>query len=101
MLKIPNQIQIGGTTFDIEFIDRTGGNNMGRTNYASTHITIAKNVDMDVASESSMQGTFFHEIVHAILEELGEYDLSSDERFVQSFSTILNQFTQQMVKENK
>ena len=100
-IKIPNQIQIGGTTFNVEFVDRTGGNNMGSTDYAATRITIAQNVDMSTASKSSTQGTFFHELVHAILEEIGEYKLTSNERFVQSFSTILNQVTQQLIKENK
>lgn len=45
-IKIPNQLQIGGTTFEIEYVDRTGGHNMGQTDYAATKITIAKNVDM-------------------------------------------------------
>lgn len=53
------------------------------------------------ASESSMQGTFFHELVHAILEEIGEYKLTGNERFVQSFSTILNHVTQQLIDENR
>lgn len=99
-IKIPNRLQIGGTIFDIEFVERTGNTNMGRTDYSATQITIAKNVDMSPASKSSMQGTFFHEVVHAMLEELGEYNLSGDERFVQSLSTMINQITQQIVKEN-
>lgn len=99
-IKIPSQIQIGGTTFDIEYVDRTGGTSMGNTNYTTTKLTIANNVDTSIASDSSKQATFFHELVHAILGELGEYELNDNERFVQSFSTILNHVTQQLINEN-
>ena len=100
-MQIPKEIKIGGENFTVEFVDRTGGNSMGSTDYAATHITIAKNVDMTPTSKSSMQGTFFHELVHAMLEELGEYKLNANERFVQSFSSILNQVTQQIVEYNE
>jgi hypothetical protein len=69
-IKIPNQLQIGGTTFDIEYVDRTGGHNMGQTDYAATKITIAKNVDMSPASESSMQGHFFMNLFMRYLKKL-------------------------------
>ena len=42
-------------------------------------------------SKSKIEQTFFHELVHAILDELGELDLSKNERFVDSFSTLLHQ----------
>jgi Zn-dependent peptidase ImmA (M78 family) len=42
--------------------------------------------------EESQEQTLFHEVVHAILDDIGERDLSSNERFVQSFSLLMRQF---------
>lgn len=43
-------------------------------------------------SESSIELTVYHEIVHAILDTLGEHDLSQNEKFVKKFSMLLHQF---------
>jgi len=42
--------------------------------------------------EESQEQTLFHEVVHAILDEIGERDMSSNEKFVQSFSLLMRQF---------
>ncbi len=46
----------------------------------------------------SIDQTLYHEVVHAILDTLGYCELSSDETFVHSFSTLLHQF--EMTKTN-
>ena len=40
----------------------------------------------------SIKQVFFHEIVHALLSETGDQELSSDERFVDAFSKQLCTF---------
>ena len=42
--------------------------------------------------KDSMEQTLYHEVVHAILDELGYSKLSRDETFVQGFSLLLHQF---------
>lgn len=44
-----------------------------------------------VISQERSEQAFFHELVHAILDEMGEVKLSKNERFVDSFSTLLHQ----------
>jgi len=36
--------------------------------------------------------TLYHEVIHSILDTMGEYELSKNETFVQNFSVLLHQF---------
>lgn len=40
----------------------------------------------------SLKQVFFHEIVHAILDEIGQFDLNDNEVFVEAFSKQLCTF---------
>lgn len=42
--------------------------------------------------QDSKDQTMYHEITHAILDDIGRPDLSKDENFVNAFSTLLHQF---------
>ena len=42
--------------------------------------------------ENLTQQTLYHEVVHAILESMGETELSANDKFVQNFSLLLHQF---------
>ena len=99
-MKIPSKIQVGGTWYDIIYQDRIEGKLMGITNYATTTIQLAKFVDMDEVSEESRDSTYFHELVHCILGEMG-HDLNNNEEFVQTVSTFVNQICKQMIEANK
>ena len=99
-MKIPSKIQVGGTWYDIIYPDRIEGTLMGITNYATTTIQLAKFVDMDEVSEESRDSTYFHELVHCILGEMG-HDLNNNEEFVQTVSTFVNQICKQMIEANK
>ena len=98
-MKIPSKIQIGGTYYDVRYPDRLGGELMGETNYANTSISLAKFVDMTEVSEESKDSTFFHEITHCILGEMG-HELNKNEEFVQTVSTFVNQICKQMIEAN-
>ena len=41
---------------------------------------------------SAVEQTLYHEVTHAILDTMGERDLSHNEKFVQQFSLLLHQF---------
>ena len=74
---------------EVESIDDTG---LGRTYSMLNKIKISKTWQNFELEESAKEQTFYHELVHAILDELGEHELSNNERFVQSFSVLLYQF---------
>lgn len=99
-MKKPNKIQVGGTWYEICYPERIEGKLMGTTNYATTQINLAKFVDMDSVSEESVDSTFFHELMHCILGEMGN-ELNNDEAFVQTVSTFFNQITKQLIDANR
>jgi len=39
-----------------------------------------------------VEQTIYHEVVHAILESIGENALSANDKFVQNFALLLHQF---------
>jgi len=43
-------------------------------------------------STTSIEQTMYHEVVHSILDTIGEHELSANEKFVQQFSLLLHQF---------
>ena len=71
-----NEVQVGGISDGVE-----------------TTIEIASKVDESICSSDYQRQTFYHELVHQILDILGE-ELSADEEFVQRFSVLLDQFEQ-------
>lgn len=42
--------------------------------------------------ENLVEQTVYHEVVHAILESMGENKLSANDKFVQGFALLLHQF---------
>lgn len=73
----------------VEHIDETG---LGRTYSPRGLILLANTCNGKELPNDSIEQTLYHEVTHAILDELGYYELSSDEKFVQSFSLLLHQF---------
>jgi len=39
-----------------------------------------------------IEQTLYHEVVHAILDSMGEKELSADDKFTQRFAMLLHQF---------
>ena len=65
---------------------------VGMVNTDTLEIFICENNDEGIPIHPMNQDqTFYHELVHAILNEMG-HDLNNDEFFVQTFSNFLHQF---------
>lgn len=64
----------------------------GECNFHSNKILLQDKSDGKDRHPSAVEQTMYHEIVHAILDTLGEHELSADEEFVQRFSLLLHQF---------
>lgn len=83
---------IGGIKYTVEEVDNIEGRVLGQCYLADKKIFIAKSSYGREVTDEGKEQTLIHEVIHAILDELGYTDLSGDEKFVQSFSLLLHQF---------
>lgn len=101
--NIPATLHIGGQQIDVKEVERCNNNVLGRCNLAGGIIEIARifNSDGDISvSESSKQNTFVHEVLHAILDTMGETELNNNEKFVCGCAGYLTEAIQQIVEDN-
>ena len=91
-INIPDSIQVAGQQISVEIVEKLG-TNLGDCCLAKSHIRIAKtymfNNEEQEQSDNSKEQTFWHELVHCILDAMYENDLSADEKFVSIFSGFL------------
>ena len=90
-MKIPDYFRVGGQLLEVKFPQSIEGDKLGKCCLAEGIIKIAKTFNGIEQSESSQQNTFFHELVHSILDTMGRGDLSGDEPFVNTFASFLNE----------
>ena len=95
---IPKQITVGARTYEIKLHDELiSGRYQGECNYGGNTIDIATHATYDTNvgrlrvsfNDDEIKNTFWHELTHAILHEMGN-PLASNERFVTKFSTLLS-----------
>lgn len=101
--NIPATLHIGGQQIEVKEVIRCNNNVLGRCNLAGGVIEIARtfNSDGDIfVSESSKQNTFVHEVLHAILDTMGETELNNNEKFVCGCTGYLTEVIQQIVEDN-
>lgn len=84
--NIPKSLQVGGQDINVSFEDKLDNDCFGLSSIGGGYIKIARNPKGVKQSESSILNTFIHECIHTILDSMGEYDLSSNEVFVSSFT---------------
>ncbi len=94
---IPKKFNIGPYTYSVNFEDEVFIEGDEQSVYG-THlqdteqITIGKKMNNIILSDKIKLQVFYHELVHAILKAMGEYELNGSERFVEGFSTFLTQY---------
>ena len=98
---IPGKIRIGGHEISIVNEERLDDNKLGTICVAEGVLRIADNFNNLKQCESSKIKTLIHEIVHGILDTMGESELSGNERFVCAFSSLLIDPIEEIVKVNK
>lgn len=92
MNKIPKSFTVGGQDIEVKEVDICEDSCIGDIILPQGEIQIAKYVTRGVEqSESSKLNTFLHELTHAILKTMGEYDLNANEKFVCTFSGFLTE----------
>ena len=97
---IPDKIRIGGQDVNIIKEDRLDDNKLGTICVAEGVLRIADNFNNLKQCESSKINTFIHEIVHGVLDTMGEFELSENEKFVSAFSSLLIDSIEEIVKAN-
>lgn len=98
---IPDKIRIGGQEIRVVNEERLDDNKLGTICVAEGVLRIADNFNNLKQCESSKINTFVHEIVHGILDTMGESELSGNEKFVCTFSSLLIDSIEEIVKANK
>ena len=91
-INIPDSIQVAGQQIVVEIVEKLG-TNLGECCLAQSYIRIAQrymcNNEEQEQSDNSKEQTFWHELVHCILDAMCENDLLANEKFVSVFSGFL------------
>ena len=90
--KIPSKLTIGGNEITVKQVDKIVNSEvLGQCCIAESKIEIAHSANGVEQSKSSKLQTFMHELTHCILDTMGENELSSNEKFICTFSSFLNE----------
>ena len=89
--KLPKQYTVGGQLVDIQQVDQICDGLLGQCSLAEGWIKIANKHGTSIQSDTSKLNTMYHEIVHSILDTMGERELSSNEKFVNTFAGFLTE----------
>lgn len=90
--KIPSGYKVGGTKMEVRQVDRCDENAFGSCFLGAGYIEIANLVNKnDLQSAESKINTFYHELIHSILDTMGYSDMSKDEKFVNCFAGFLTE----------
>ena len=95
-MKIPKQVTVGKTKIAVKkfFAVMVGKDDCrGCYNWDKKEIHIANNTPSTAYkySASEKANTFWHELTHAILHDMGEDKLNRNEKFVSDFADRLDQ----------
>ena len=99
-MVIPKKIRIGGQDISVVNKERLDNDILGEICLAEGVLQIADTFRNIKQSESSKTNTFIHEIVHGILDTMGESKLSKSERFVCTFASLLVDTIEEIIKAN-
>lgn len=84
----------------MSLVDKFEDAKLGRCSIANGYIKIAETFDGLEQSESSKENTYWHEVVHAILDTMGYGELSNDEKFVCCFAGFLTECYRSMEEDS-
>lgn len=98
---IPNRFHVGGIEYEVKFVtNEFNESNFGRIEYFTSEVKLQRERNDKPISMSQLTQTFWHEVVHSILDAMGD-EKNDDERFVTCFSSMLNEVIQSCEIDNK
>lgn len=89
--RIPKSFTVGGQEMDVLIVDTIPEDKLGECTIWNGSIRIARVYKGFPQTQSSQYNTFFHELTHAVLDTMGEYELNNNEKFVCAFSGFLTE----------
>jgi predicted SprT family Zn-dependent metalloprotease len=92
-MKIPKEFKLFGQTIKVKFDNRLIQKNetLGEAHHRTNEIFLQPNVDGVKRDKSQIEEIFLHELVHFILDKMGEGKLAGNEKFVAGFAKLLHQ----------
>jgi predicted SprT family Zn-dependent metalloprotease len=92
-MDIPRRLKLLGRTITVEYDPMLDGRDgtVGEARYTSDSIALQPNTDTFRRPQTQLEQVFLHELVHYILNEMNEYDLRRNEKFVDVFAGLLHQ----------
>lgn len=92
--NIPKSFELFGSDWKVKHDNKAmdDSNAFGDCSYSLKEIRLAETEGINKLSEDKKNQTFLHELTHAILLSMHEYEINKDEKFVNSFSELLYQF---------
>lgn len=88
-MNIPKKVRVGRRWYIVHQVKHLPCNSLGEVNHTKQTIHIAGHAYNKRLSKHEISDTFWHELTHAILNDMS-HDLCTNERFVQQFATRLN-----------
>lgn len=91
--KIPKSFQLHGQTIEVLQVDHIGSESgtLGEARLAKNQVVLQNNASGFTRSDTQIEQTFLHELVHFILIHLGQNELCDEEAFVDGFAHLLHQ----------
>lgn len=90
-MKIPKNYKLFDSTITVEYAkDLAQSARADGQWYASRNLIKLQEANNEYDSDS-VEVTFWHEWVHSILDNIGEYEKSKDEKFVDLFARLAKQ----------
>jgi hypothetical protein len=90
-VDIPRKIKVGEKWYSIEVVEAMQEHGMlGEVNYPAQKIKVSTTHNKRKLAKDDVQDTFWHELIHAILYDMGRYKLTKDEVFVTGLSSRLH-----------
>lgn len=89
--QLPRKIKVGEHWYSVDVAESMRERAMaGEVHYGKRTITIARKSYHGIPLKlSALHETFWHELVHAILDSMNETQLNNNESFVEEFSSRL------------
>jgi hypothetical protein len=91
--QFPRRMRVGKKMYSVEIVEAMLDKKIiGNVHYDSQHIAIASrhpNTGRLLAG-AEVRDSFWHELVHAILHDMGRHNLNRDEVFVTGFANRLS-----------
>jgi hypothetical protein len=96
-MKLPRKVRVGNKHYSVEIVEAMAQRGrMGDVNHLHKRITISQrsNVTGKKFKVTDVEDTFWHELTHAILADMGMHDLNNNEKFVTGFANRLTKAIQ-------